>query len=478
MYTSRMLADYIEELCDTFNDAMCVTDRNGICVLVNRRHSELTGIPKRDIVGHRVQDMVLHGVFDTQLNSKVVETGQDVKSVQNVFNGRRLLLDGHPVLDKKGKVAYVVTVIRDVTALTDLRREIAAQKELLETFQSLNNANSGSARYPMVMQSRAMQRLCAEAEAIADTDATVLLQGETGVGKDVVARRIHHESRRSSAPFIKVDCGSIPENLIETEFFGYAPGSFSGASRHGKAGLLEAANTGTVFLDEIGELPMPMQSRLLRVLQDFEVMRVGATEPRKVDVRIIAATNKDLGREVARGTFRPDLYYRLKVAVLNIPPLRERRGDIQPLAEAFLAYYCARYHKKLSFSDEAMDVMCHYSWPGNVRELENLVQGIVATAKRGPVKPEDLRGITAENGDGEDNLSFSLPTLSGHSLKDIMKSFEESVLDRGLRQFGSISEMARQFQMDRSTIFRKVRDMHARRKRTAKTRQGTNRQSR
>lgn len=156
MYTSRMLADYIEELCDTFNDAMCVTDRNGICVLVNRRHSELTGIPKRDIVGHRVQDMVLHGVFDTQLNSKVVETGQDVKSVQNVFNGRRLLLDGHPVLDKKGKVAYVVTVIRDVTALTDLRREIAAQKELLETFQSLNNANSGSARYPMVMQSRAM----------------------------------------------------------------------------------------------------------------------------------------------------------------------------------------------------------------------------------------------------------------------------------------------------------------------------------
>lgn len=223
---------------------------------------------------------------------------------------------------------------------------------------------------------------------------------------------------------------------------------------------------------------MPMQSRLLRVLQDFEVMRVGATEPRKVDVRIIAATNKDLGQEVARGTFRPDLYYRLKVAVLNIPPLRERRGDIQPLAEAFMAYYCARYHKKLSFSEEAMDVMCHYSWPGNVRELENLVQGIVATAKRGPVKPEDLRGITAESEDGEDNLSFSLPTLRGHSLKDIMKSFEESVLDRGLRQFGSISEMARQFQMDRSTIFRKVRDMQARRKRPEKTGQGANRHPR
>ena len=182
-----------------------------------------------------------------------------------------------------------------------------------------------------------------------------------------------------------------------------------------------------------------MQSRLLRVLQDFEVMRVGATKPRKVDVRVIAATNKDLEREVARGTFRPDLYYRLKVAVLTIPPLRERRADIEPLAEAFLEYYCARYHKKLTFSEEALGVMRRYSWPGNVRELENLVQGIVATSKRGPIRPEDLRGIQADSGDGEDGFSFPLPTLRGHSLKDIMKSFEESVLDRGLKQFGSIS---------------------------------------
>lgn len=457
MYTISMLADYIGELCDTFHDALCVTDREGVCVLVNRRHSELTGIPKNDILGQRVQDMVQSGVFDVVLNSRVVETGEDVSGVQNLYNGRTLLLDAHPVKDKMGRVVYVVTVIRDVTTLTRLRGEIALQRELLETLQSLSSSDRSSSRYPLVLQSKAMQVLYAEAAAIAETDATVLLLGETGVGKDVVARRIHRESRRASAPFIKVDCGSIPENLIETELFGYAPGSFSGASKHGKAGLVEAANTGTLFLDEIGELPMPMQSRLLRVLQDFEVMRVGATEPKKIDLRVVAATNKDLEREVARGAFRADLYYRLKVAVVHIPPLRQRRADICPLAESFLAYYAGKYRKQMRFSDEALEILRKYNWPGNVRELENLVQGIVATSKRAVIEPDDFKGIAVTPAEGGE--ACALPSLEGRSLKSIMKELEEAVLAKGLRHYGSISEMARHFQMDRSTIFRKVRAM-------------------
>ena len=322
MYSPHMLADYIEQLCDTFRDAICVTDREGIVTLVNKRHAELTGIAREKMMGSRIQDMVQNGIFDVVLNPRVVETGQKVSSVQNLYNGRTLLLDGHPVMDVTGKVAYVVTVIRDITALTELREEITAQRELLETFQNLSSEGVTGNQYPRVVQSPIMQRLYAEASAIAETDATVLLLGETGVGKDVVARHIHRNSLRADAPFIKVDCGSIPENLIETELFGYVPGSFSGASKHGKAGLVEAASTGTLFLDESGELPMTMQSRLLRVLQDWEVLRVGATVPKKVDVRVVAATNKELEREVAKGTFRSDLYYRLKVAVLNIPPLR------------------------------------------------------------------------------------------------------------------------------------------------------------
>jgi len=461
MYSPHMLADYVEQLCDTFRDALCVTNHEGIVVLVNDRHAELTGIPRETILGKRAQDMVRSGVFDIVLNPRVVETGEKVSSVQNLFNGRTLLLDGNPIKDASGRVVYVVTVIRDVTVLTELREEASAQKELLETFQALSTEGVTNNQYPRVVQSKAMQRLYAEATAIAETDATVLLLGETGVGKDVVARQIHHKSKRAEAPFIKVDCGSIPENLIETELFGYVAGSFSGASRNGKAGLVEAASSGTLFLDEIGELPMTMQSRLLRVLQDWEVLRVGATTPRKVDVRVIAATNKELEREVARGTFRSDLYYRLKVAVLTIAPLRTRKADILPLAQSFLTYYGRKYRKKISFSEEAEQLLRDHSWPGNVRELENMVQGLVVTCKRSRIEAQDLAGIRpCPQADAAD-AGIALPPFEGRSLKDIMKEVEAALIQKGLAQYGSISELARHFQMDRSTIFRKVKEIEA-----------------
>ena len=461
MYNPHMLADYVEQLCDTFRDAICVTDKEGIVTLVNKRHAELTGIAREKMMGSRIQDMVQNGIFDVVLNPRIVETGQKVSSVQNLYNGRTLLLDGHPVKDATGQVAYVVTVIRDITALTELREEITAQRELLETFQNLSSEGVTGNQYPRVVQSPVMQRLYAEASAIAETDATVLLLGETGVGKDVVARHIHHNSMRSDAPFIKVDCGSIPENLIETELFGYVPGSFSGASKNGKAGLVEAASSGTLFLDEIGELPMTMQSRLLRVLQDWEVLRVGATVPKKVDVRVIAATNKELEREVARGAFRSDLYYRLKVAVLNIPPLRSRRVDILPLAQSFLTFYGKKYRKAVSLSEDAKQVLQNHTWPGNVRELENLVQGLVVTCKHGLVGVRDLAGIRplppCESSDGQ----YALPSIEGRSLKSIMKEVETAVIEKGMQRYGSISELSRQFQMDRSTIFRKVKEIEA-----------------
>ena len=461
MYNHHMLADYIEQLCDTFRDAICVTNREGIVTLVNKRHAELTGIAREKMMGSRIQDMVQNGIFDVVLNPRIVETGQKVSSVQNLYNGRTLLLDGHPVKDATGKVAYVVTVIRDITALTELREEITAQRELLETFQNLSSEGASGNQYPRVVQSPVMQRLYAEASAIAETDATVLLLGETGVGKDVVARHIHRNSLRADAPFIKVDCGSIPENLIETELFGYVPGSFSGASKHGKAGLVEAASSGTLFLDEIGELPMTMQSRLLRVLQDWEVLRVGATVPKKVDVRVVAATNKELEREVTKGMFRSDLYYRLKVAVLNIPPLRSRRVDILPLAQSFLTFYGKKYRKAVNLSEEAKQVLQNHTWPGNVRELENLVQGLVVTCKHGLVGVRDLAGIrplpACESSEGQ----YALPSIEGRSLKSIMKEVENAVIEKGMQRYGSISELSRQFQMDRSTIFRKVKEIEA-----------------
>lgn len=461
MYTRTMLQDYLEQLCDAFRDAICVSDRQGIVVLVNKRHAELTGIPKENMLGRSTQDMVGGGLFDVVLNPEVVRTKQMATNIQNISNGRKMVLEGHPVFDDGGEVAFVVTFIRDVTTLTELREQLATQKELLETFQKLSNPDpEQQIKYPRIVHSNVMRKLYGEVAAIADTDATVLLLGETGVGKDVVARRIHATSPRADKAFIKVDCGSIPENLIETELFGYAAGTFSGASKNGKAGLIEAASSGTLFLDEIGELPMNMQSRLLRVLQDWEVMRVGSTTPKRVDVRVIAATNKDLEKEVIRGRFRNDLYYRLKVAVIKIPPLRNRQADILPLARSFLSFYSGKYHKQIEFAEDAEKALLKYHWPGNVRELENLVQGLVVTGKKAFIDCRDL-SIARQSPRATEyaRMEMGALDLEGKSFKEIMKALENAVIRAGLARYGSISEAAKHFQVDRSTIFRKVKEM-------------------
>jgi len=458
MYHGPAMMNFsVEQLCDTFRDGLCISDREGVILFVNRKYSEITGIAKKDIIGKRVGSLVENGVFDVVLNPLVVRGRLPVTRVQNISNGRKLVLEGHPVFDLQGEVDYVVTFMRDVSTLSELREQLAQQKELLETFQRINNPDvSKLLKYPRNAHSQAMRKLYGEAETIAATDATVLLLGETGVGKDVLARRIHGASPRADKTFIKVDCGSIPEHLIETELFGYTAGSFSGASRGGKAGLIEAANEGTLFFDEIGELPLAMQSRLLRVLQDWEVMRVGATAPRPVDVRIVAATNKDLEKEVQKGRFRKDLYYRLKVVVLTIPPLRARAADILPLAHSFLDYYAGKYGRRITITPQAEEKLLAHSWPGNVRELENLMQGLVITCHKDAICCVDLpmpKVIPRETAPA----AAPALNLDGRTFKDIMRELEDTVIKAGLQRYGSITEVAKRFQVDRSTIFRKVK---------------------
>ncbi|HJD97009.1 sigma-54-dependent Fis family transcriptional regulator, partial [Mailhella massiliensis] len=334
-----MLQEYLDQLLDVFSDGVCVTDAQGTVLFVNAMHEKLTGVPHASMVGHNIQEFVGGGVFDVILNPEILRTGKPMTRVQTLANGRRLVLEGYPIFDDGHAAAFCVTLIRDESRLQELQGKVAFQKELLEVFSKLSNAPKQASRMPEIVQSETMTRLHGKIRVLAQTDAPVLILGETGVGKDVLARRIHTESDRAEQPFIKVDCGSISPQLIETELFGYVGGTFSGANRNGKIGLIEAASKGTVFLDEIGELPIAMQTRLLRFLQDGEVLRVGATTPKKLDVRVIAATNRDLEKAVAEGEFRSDLYYRLKIAVLHIPPLRERHDDILPMARFFLDFY-------------------------------------------------------------------------------------------------------------------------------------------
>lgn len=457
-----MLQEYLDQFLDAFKEGICISDVDGTIIHLNRRHGEITGIAREQMIGRSAMEFVHKGVLNVVLNPEVIKSGKPVTRVQSVSNGRQVILEGNPVFDRQGKVVLCITFIRDVTMLAELREQLTVQKELLDAFRQLSNGGEEQAlsrKTPKIFTSNAMLKLYGEVNTIAETDATVLLLGETGVGKDVIARRIHSLSSRKNRAFIKVDCGSIPENLIETELFGYAAGTFSGGSKAGKIGLIEAAAGGTLFLDEIGELPMPMQTRLLRFLQDWEIMRVGSTTPKQIDVRIVAATNKNLERAIARGEFRSDLYYRLKVAVITIPPLRERQADILPLARMFLEFYANKYHRKMAFSEEAEQVLVDYKWPGNVRELENLVQGLAVTCKSTLIRPADIpitgvgKPVTAAR-----NESCSID-LDGKTYKEIMKELENKVLGAAMERYGSITEVAKHFQVDRSTIFRKVKEL-------------------
>ncbi|MBP3730257.1 MAG: sigma 54-interacting transcriptional regulator, partial [Mailhella sp.] len=394
-----MLQEYLDQMLDVFSDGVCVTDAEGQVLYVNAMHEKITGVSHENMVGHNVLEFIGKGMFDSVVNPEVLRTGKPLTKVQTLANGRRLVLEGHPIFDHGRKVAFCVTLLRDESRLEELKGKIEFQKELLDVFTKLSSSSrQQDADMPEIVQSRSMAQLRGKVGLLAKTDAPVLILGETGVGKDVLAKRIHRESGRSGCPFIKVDCGSISSNLIETELFGYVGGTFSGANRNGKVGLIEAANSGTVFLDEIGELPITMQTRLLRFLQDGEVLRVGATIPKRLDVRIIAATNKNLENAIRNGEFRSDLYYRLRIAVLEIPPLRERRDDILPMAHFFLDFYNHKYGRKLAFSAEAEKLMFSYGWPGNVRELRNLIQGLAVTCSEEVILPEHLPFVPAAEG--------------------------------------------------------------------------------
>ncbi|WP_462324614.1 sigma-54 interaction domain-containing protein [Desulfoplanes sp.] len=456
---TEMLKEYIEDLLDSFGEAIAISDRNGIMLHVNKKHEELTGILHKDIIGKSARELVERGIFDVVLNPEVVSTGQPATRMQKTADGRKLILEGNPVLDPDGQVVLVATFIRDITKVAELKEQMGSQKELLEAFRKLQDSgNKALEKFPRVISSRAMKKLYAQISMLGDTDVTVLVQGETGAGKDVFARRLHEVSNRTSRPFIKTDCSSIPENLMETELFGYAPGTFSGANKQGKMGLIEAASDGTLFLDEIGELPLAMQAKLLRVLQDREVVRVGSTTPRKVDVRVVAATNKDLEQEVAKGRFRSDLYYRLKVAVITIPPLRKRRADILPLARGFLGFYAQKYQRDVVLAPDAEEALLAYSWPGNVRELENLILGCMITCNKQVIGAHDLPiTITPSEPETGDGSLFGRLDVEGKTLKEILEQVEQMVIMDGMARTGNMSAVARTLGVDRSTIFRKMK---------------------
>ncbi|SHG14107.1 PAS domain S-box-containing protein [Desulfacinum infernum DSM 9756] len=459
--TDSALQPHFYSILNLLKDGVYISNREGSTLYVNDSWQRLTGVSSDRVLGHRVTELLEMGVFDAIVNPDVVRTGKVVTRVQKI-NGRSVVLHGHPVFDARGRVELVVTFVRDITTFNRMKEEIATQKSLIQQYQrqvSSLNPEEVFLDEGMVAVSRESEELLHALDTIAPTEASVLILGETGVGKDMVARRLHKKSRRSAKPFIKVDCTTIPESLVESELFGYESGAFSGAKAKGKRGLFEDANGGTLFLDEIGELNPHMQTKLLRALQDQEIIRVGSTKVTPIDVRILAATNRDLGKSVAEGTFRSDLYYRLKVAVLHVLPLRQRRDDILPLAKVFLHRFNAKYGKSVRLTSKAENALLRYSWPGNIRELENMIHGLVVSSEKPQICCADL---PVEIGGAAGCATFSsgdfLLEIGSQPLKEIVRKLERAVIEEALAIYGSVSKAAEALQVNRTTIFRKTKN--------------------
>lgn len=444
----KELAAYMAEIMDVLSDGIYITDREGRTILVNRMYEQLTGLKRSDLADRLVTDLVEEGIFDVVLNPAIVKTKKPKTIIQTTKVGKKVILNGYPVLDSAGHVALVATFVRDITSLSKIKEQLAYQQELLERFNEVQcYSRRETVQRAFLFESRQMRNLLDLIDTLAVTDATVLLQGETGVGKDVLAKYIHEKSIRTDHGFFKVDCAAIPPSLVESELFGYDPGAFSGANTKGKPGFFEMAHKGTLFLDEIGELPLAMQVKFLRILQDREIIRIGATKVKKVDVRFIAASNRNLDDAVKEGSFRRDLYYRLQVAVVKIPPLRERKDDTLPLVRHFLAMFNAKYRKDLALTPETESALLDYGWPGNVRELKNLIHGLVIMLQKKWVDTADL----------PPSMLIAPKEDADRSLNAIMANMERELLRNALQIYGSAAEVAVHFNVDRSTIFRKLK---------------------
>ena len=453
----RILMEELDGIIESSFDGIYVTDGEGRTVRCNQGYQRVTGLKPEDVIGYTMQELVDKQVFDQSTTINVLATGEPCTLIQKINNEMTVMASGIPLFDNNGSIFRVVTTVRDLTELNRLRDELQTVGELKSRYEEeLKELRDRlNAQGDVVVSSASMRSVVDLALRLGDVDSTVLIQGESGVGKEVVADLIHRNSSRKESPFIKINCSAIPESLLESELFGYARGAFTGASREGKAGLFEAASGGTLLLDEVGDLPLPLQVKLLRVIQEKRTRRLGENKDRDVDVRLLAATNQDLAVMVQERHFREDLYYRLNVVPIFVPPLRERKEDILFLIQSFLRKFCERHKLKRELHPSLMPVLLEYHWPGNVRELENIVERMVVTSPGEIIAAESLPTFL-RGSEKHDTLLFP---VEGGSLKEILDYVETQVLQYAFAQHKTTRKVAKALGIDQSSVVRKAQKL-------------------
>lgn len=444
----------INAVIETSTNGIIVTDEQGIISRINAAIEKLFNVQRRNILGHSVSEFSQNQQIPEEIVDQVLKEGKTI-TLASDYNEKKLIFTGTPITDEKGKLTSAVVTIQDISAILDLRRRLEEQKLKLDDYtQQLARMQPPQAD-SVIANSSQMKKILAQIKIIAPLDSTVLITGESGTGKEIIANEIYKQSSRQGKPFIKINCGAIPDSLFESELFGYTSGSFTGAKKQGKTGFFKLADKGTLLLDEVGELSLAAQVKLLRVIQEKQVLPLGADKPEPVDVRLLAATNRDLWQMVEAGKFRQDLYYRLHVIHLEIPPLRERPEDIIQLSQLFLAKFNQKYKQKKNFSLELARLLLSQPWSGNIRELENVLETMVILSPGDVLLPKDFPGEQDPESQ-EDQTGVHVQGIL--PWRQALAETERQLLRQARKKYKTTREIAKALGVNQSTVSRKLKE--------------------
>lgn len=433
--TEVLNAELLKLVLNNLYNGVYLVGANGETIWVNKTFEEMSGFKNEDLEGKTLYELVNdYKYFSGSASILVIENKKPATVTYRISKGKNFLVKGRPVFDDLGNLIYVVNTIWDLTAINYTEK---IDNDTLRDYIIKE--------YDIITTSQCMQEVIDTGIKVAPTSANILITGESGVGKSLLANIIHKMSNRKNKRLLKINCAAIPESLMESELFGYEPGAFTGAQTKGKTGLVEAAEGGTLFLDEISELPLNLQAKILTLIQEKEYVKVGGTKSIRCDVRIIAATNKNLYNLVTKGLFREDLYYRLNVIPLLIPPLRERVEDIPVLADYFLKKNNEKYKTYKYISQNVIEYFKSKPWQGNVRELENTVERLVLTTRTNNITIKDLKGIFADT-PADENFDFNLK----------IQEFEKSLLLKASKEFRTTREIAKHLNISQTKVVRLI----------------------
>jgi PAS domain S-box-containing protein len=447
----------LQKILDSSFDEIFVINGKGVVVYVNKACEKHYGLKASEFIGKSSYELAAKGFWSPSVTPQILRDKKRISLIQETLIGVKLLVTATPVLNEKGDVSLIVMNARDVTEIEKLRKSLNDMSDLAKKYKT--EAEEFRKRElnlnDFIISSPEMKDIFNMAKRVAAVDSSVLILGDSGTGKSFLAKYLHKMSKRSKGPFITLNCASIPEQLFESELFGYNPGAFTGANRSGKLGLIELADSGTLFLDEIAEVPLRLQAKLLEFIEERKFIKVGGKETKTVDVRILTATNRDLKTLVDKGLFRDDLYYRLNVIEITIPPLRERPDDILPLISYYLDRYNKKYGCKHRFSKEALDILLSYSWPGNVRELSHVIERLAVIVPGDVISSSHVLHLS-QNECGK-RIKYNPDSSRLTPLDDALKNVEKELVVKAHNRLKSSYKVAEALEISQSKAYRLIR---------------------